>query len=213
MRKLFIICAIAAPWAAFSACSDDDGANVLPNGPPGSGGSSGASALPDAGPGGSGAGRAGSAGTGGSSAGSGGAAGCTVTPAPDAGLDAGAADAGELDAGGADASADASTAGLGPVSFAADIHPIFEASCGPCHVTDGSAGHNVGGEIGQAYLDAVRLGQTLVTRIDGGGMPPSYAPAPNDCGNGGGDQPGDPGCLTVDEVALVQAWINQCFPP
>jgi hypothetical protein len=212
MRKLFIICAIAAPCAAFSACSDDDGSDVLPNGPPGSGGSAGTSASPDAGPGGSGAGRAGSSGAGGGSAGSGGSAGCTVTPAPDAGVDAGA-DAGELDAGGADASSDAGTSALGPVSFAADIHPIFEASCGPCHVTDGSAGHNVGGEIGQAYLDAVRIGQRLVTRIDGGGMPPSYAPPPNDCGNAGGDQPGDPGCLTVNEVALVQAWINQCFPP
>jgi hypothetical protein len=214
MRKLLIICSIAAPWAAFAACSDDDGSDVLPNGPPGSGGSAGTSAVSDAGPGGSGAGTGGSSGTRGGSSGAGGSAGCTVVPAPDAGLDAGAADAGELDAGAADASTDASTAGLGPVSFAADVHPIFEASCGPCHVTLGTAGHNVGGEIEQAYLDAVRLGQTLVQRIDGGGMPPPDAPAPNACGsNGGGFQPGDPGCLTVDEVALVQAWINQCFPP
>lgn len=45
-------------------------------------------------------------------------------------------------------------------------------------------------------------------RFDGGDMPP-----PNDCGaEGRGNQPGDQGCLTVDQVALVQAWIDQCYP-
>jgi hypothetical protein len=99
------------------------------------------------------------------------------------------------------------------VSFAADIHPIFEISCGPCHVDLGYGGHNVAGELDAAYDAAVALGQTLVTRIDGGGMPPPNSAPPNDCGaQGRGSEPGDPGCLTVAEVALVQAWIDQCFP-
>jgi len=215
MTKLTCAWMIGFSLVAAFACSDDDGSDVVPNPPPGSagtggGGSGGTGGAADAGPGGSG-GRAGSAGTAGSG-GNGGSAGCVPVAIPDAGSDAGNSDAGALDAG-ADASSDASASPpTGVVSFAADIHPIFEASCGPCHVTDGSAGHNVGGELATAYADAVGLGQTLVERVDGGGMPPSYAPAPNNCGAEGGDQPGDPGCLSVEEVALIQTWINQCFP-
>jgi hypothetical protein len=130
----------------------------------------------------------------------------------DAGLDAGEADAGDLDAGGLDASAgDASSDGSQLLSFARDIQPIFAQRCGTCHVTDGSAGHNVGSpDIDVAYADAVELGQTLLDRINGGGMPPSYADPPNNCANGAG--PGDPGCVTIDEFERVQAWIAQCNP-
>jgi mono/diheme cytochrome c family protein len=88
------------------------------------------------------------------------------------------------------------------LSFATDIQPIFAANCGPCHTTNGAAGHNVGGPLPGSFQDAQRLGQTLVDRIDGGGMPP----------NCNGD-PGDPGCLSVEEVALVQAWIDQGLEP
>jgi hypothetical protein len=215
MTKLTCAWMVGFSLVAAFACSDDDGSDVVPNPPPGSagtggGGAGGSGGAADAGPGGGGSGgRAGSAGTAGS-AGSGGSAGCTPVSNPDAGADAGT-DAGALDAG-ADASSDASASAPSVVSFAADIHPIFEASCGPCHVTDGSAGHNVGGELATAYADAVGLGQTLIDRVDGGGMPPPYAEAPNNCGAEGGDQPGDPGCLSVEEVALIQTWINQCFP-
>jgi hypothetical protein len=69
--------------------------------------------------------------------------------------------------------------------------------------------HNVGGELAAAYLDAVDLGEDLVERVNGGGMPPSYADPPNNCS---GD-PGDPGCLTVAEVELIQTWLDQCTPP
>ena len=211
MTKLACAWMVGFSLVAAAACSDDDGSDIAPNPPPGSagtggGGSGGTGGVADAGPGGGGSGgRAGSAGT----AGTGGSPGCTPAGIPDAGLDAGS-DAGALDAG-ADASSDAS-ASPGVVSFAADIHPIFEASCGPCHVTDGSGGHNVGGELATAYADAVRAGQTLILRVDGGGMPPPYAPEPNNCGDEGGDQPGDPGCLSVAQVALIQNWIDQCFP-
>jgi hypothetical protein len=203
------ILAITTLIAGFVACSDDDGANVVPNGPPGSGGA-GAGGAPVAG---SGMGGGGAGGMGGAVAGAGGSVGCTPV-SPDAGSDAGTSDAGPIDAGSGadDLDASASGAPTGVVSFAADIHPIFELTCGPCHVDVGYGGHNVGGELEQAYADAVRLGQVLVTRIDGGGMPPPDAPPPNDCGANGGDQPGDEGCLTTAQVSLVQAWINQCYP-
>ncbi len=215
MTKLTCALAFCLAFAGFAACSDDDGSDVLPNVPPGAGGGGSGGVAPDAGPGGTGGGGTSSAGSGGSTAGSGGSAGCTPTlPAADAGSDAGANDAGALDAGGADGGVpDASGAPIGSVSFAADIHPIFEVSCGPCHVSFNSGGHNVGGPLEEAYAEAVDLGQTLVQRIDGGGMPPPDAEPPNDCGaEGRGDQPGDEGCLTVDQVALVQAWIDQCYP-
>ena len=217
MRCLTLL-AVSSLLAGFIACSDDDGSDVLPNIPPGAGGNGGANAS-DAGPagaggsggsGGSGAGTAGTGGGGAGSGGSGGSAGCTPISLPDAGLDAGATDAGLLDAGDLDASA---VSPNGIVSFEANIQPIFAASCGPCHVADGSAGHNVGGELPGAYDDAVRISPRLVERINGGGMPPSYADPPNDCGGEGrGDQPGDPGCLTVEQVSLVQTWIEQCYP-
>lgn len=218
MRTSILVAACALSLA-FNACSDDDGANVLPNGPPGvAGGGSGGSA--GGGAGGTGGGGTGGAGTGGSGVGgAGGAAGCSVTPPLDAGTDAGALDAGPddggVDGGGVDGGEpDASASGTpGVVSFAADIHPIFAVRCAPCHVTDFSGGHNVGGELTQAYADAVGLGAVLVQRIDGGGMPPADAPPPNDCGAEGRDnQPGSEGCLTVDQVALVRSWIDQCYP-
>jgi hypothetical protein len=210
-----IVVAAAALLLAFNACSDDDGTNVLPNGPPGvGGGGTGGSAGGGAG-GTGGGGTGGTAGTGGSGVGgSGGSAGCSVAPAPDAGSDAGALDAGPGDAGSDAGDPDASGSGApGVVSFAADLHPIFAEKCGPCHVTDFYGGHNVGGELDQAYTAAVSLGPVLVQRLDGGGMPPSDAPPPNDCGAEGRDnQPGDEGCLSVEEVALVQSWIDQCYP-
>jgi hypothetical protein len=211
MRFLTVL-AVSTIVVGFVACSDDDGANVVPNGPPGSGGAGGAPVAGSGGTGGAGTGGAG--GTGGAVGGSGGSAGC-IPVSSDAGSDAGTLDAGSINDAGSDASdLDASASGgeMGVVSFAAVIHPIFELSCAPCHVTLGSAGHNVGGELEQAYADAVRLGQTLVTRIDGGGMPPPEAPPPNDCGTDGGGQPGDEGCLTTAQVSLVQAWIDQCYP-
>jgi hypothetical protein len=212
MRR-FTLLAISTLVAGFVACSDDDGSNVVPNGPPGAGtGGGGAGGAPDGGPAGAGGSSAGRGGTGGGGAGgSGGAAGCMPISVPDAGSD----DAGALDAGSTDGGLDASADGgpIGVVSFEQDVHPIFVASCGPCHVADNSGGHNVGGsDVAAAYDQAVDIGQRLVTRVDGGGMPPSYAEPPNDCGAEGGDQPGDPGCLTVAEVQLIQAWIDQCYP-
>jgi len=214
MNKLLVALALWFPLGAGVACSDDDGSDVVPKPLPGAGsGGEGGSGPSDAGVSGNG-GLAGAAG--GGSGGAAGSTGCVPArpdagaSATDAGLDGGLADAGDAgDAEGGDASADLADL----VSFAADIHPIFEISCGPCHVDLEYGGHNVGGELDAAYQQAVALGQTLVTRIDGGGMPPSNAAPPNDCGaQGRGSEPGDQGCLTVAEVALVQAWIDQCFP-
>lgn len=212
MSKSSTAAVLSLCLAAFVSCSDDDGANVPRNG--GVGGNGQGGSLMDAGSGGT-SGASGSAG--GGAGGASGGAGCPnvildggfpepVNPDagnPDAGTDAGSSDAGDLDA---------STNGGGTpgvVSFALDIRPIFVASCGPCHVDENNGGHNIASDdLAAGYIQAVELGQTIVDRVNGGGMPPSYAEPPNNCdGN-----PGDPGCLTVAEVELIQAWLAQCTP-
>lgn len=210
----FKLALTAALTIAFAfSCSDDDGSDVLPKDPTGGVGGSAGSGGDDAGSsnGGGGSGGTGnggtSAGTGGTSGGTGGSAGCTpmsVEP-PDAG-DAGVIDGGVLDAG------DAGDGGALPalVSFERDIRPIFAQRCGPCHVTDSNGGHNVGSaDLAVAYADSVEQAQDdLIERINGGGMPPSYADPPNNCDG----PPGSPGCVTVEELSLIQTWIAQCFP-
>jgi hypothetical protein len=209
MMKLATSLAMCVSLATLAGCSDDDGANVPRNGPIGSAAGAGGSA---AGAGGANAGAAGRAGTGGGRSGAAGAAGrggmSGAAGCTNVALDAGVAvDAGQD--GGLDAGADSGAPSF--VSFERDIHPIFAQRCGPCHVTDSSGGHNVGSaDLDIAYADAVELGQTLVIMIDGGGMPPPEADPPNNCAYG--DGPGDPGCVTVAELELVQAWLAQCTP-
>ena len=211
MFRPLTLFALCIAFVASSSCSDDDGSDVPRNSMTAGAGGQGGSSM-DAGPG----GRSGA--SGGGSGGASGAAGCPNVildggfpelPITDAGTtDAGITDAGLSDAG----DRDASTGGGGTpgvVSFALDIRPIFVASCGPCHFNENNGGHNIASDdLAAAYGEAVELGETLVDRVNGGGMPPDYAEPPNNCeGN-----PGDPGCLTVAEVELIQTWLDQCTP-
>jgi hypothetical protein len=54
----------------------------------------------------------------------------------------------------------------------------------------------------EAYSFLVGMAASLVPRVNGGGMPPSCSGVP-----------GDPGCLTVAELQLIQSWEAQCYPP
>ncbi len=192
---------LASGFSALGGCSDDDGADVLPKDPTAQAGSGGG-----AGNGGAGGG----AGTGGG--GNGGGAGMGGT-SPDAGLerpecppapppmDAGAGE----DGGVADGGTDAGDGGSAPreLSFAADIHPIFAMYCRPCHQNETSGGHNVAADDPrEAYSYLVDMAASLVPRVNGGGMPPECI-----------GFPGDPGCITVAELQLIQSWEAQCYPP
>lgn len=117
---------------------------------------------------------------------------------PDAGSEA---PAGQADAGGSLPAPAPAPVAEEPLSFAKDIQPIFAMNCAPCHTTQHTAGHNVGGALPGAYADALALGRLLLDRIDGGSMPPS-------CDGG----PGSPGCLSVVEVDLVRSWLEQRSP-
>jgi hypothetical protein len=83
------------------------------------------------------------------------------------------------------------------VSFEDDVWPIFMTSCGPCHTTSGSGGHSVGSPVlATALADAQRLGETLVTRLDGGGMPFGCATA------------GVAPCISITDLETVEAWVD-----
>jgi hypothetical protein len=102
------------------------------------------------------------------------------------------ADAGAADAGGA------------LVSYAKDIQPILLANCSPCHSTDRDGRHNAA----TSYADAVRVSADIVREIRTGGMPES---GDGNQGCNGGD-PGDPGCVSAADFALIQQWIADGTP-
>ncbi len=196
------IAVLLGPVFTLGGCGNyaDPGGSVpaaMNGGAGGAGGSTGGSGGGGGGGDGGGNGGAG-AGIGGAGAGGGAAtAGMELACTP-VFLDAGVA---------AEAGAGASDGGPGPsngpVSFAADVYPILQANCGTCHTTDYIAGHNVASpDEAEAYGFAKDLGDTVLERVNGGGMPPT-------CGG----VPGDPGCLSAGAVDLIRRWTAQCFPP
>jgi hypothetical protein len=97
---------------------------------------------------------------------------------------------------------DASTPPPPAPSFERDVWPIFRANCSPCHTTGRSGGHSVGSaSLSTAYADATRLNTRLLDRLDGGGMPPSCS-----------SEPGDPGCISVQDLATIALWIESGTP-
>lgn len=82
------------------------------------------------------------------------------------------------------------------VSFEDEVWPIFMARCGGCHTTGRQGGHSVGSPtLATALADAQRLGETLVTRLDGGNMPPGCTTA------------GTAPCIPIDELETVEDWV------
>ena len=75
--------------------------------------------------------------------------------------------------------------------------------CRPCHEDEFSGGHNIAADDPiEAYSFLISMAASLVPRVNGGGMPPSSLGVP-----------GDPGCLSVAELQLIQSWEAQCYPP
>jgi hypothetical protein len=87
--------------------------------------------------------------------------------------------------------------------FEAAVWPIFMTGCSPCHTSLRRGGHSVGSaDLAVAFADATRLGPILIDRLDGGGMPLGCA------GN-----PGELGCIAIDDLATIQAWIDGGMAP
>jgi hypothetical protein len=90
------------------------------------------------------------------------------------------------------------------VTYTADIQPILVANCSPCHSVDNSGGHNAA----SSYDDAVERADDIVDEIESGGMPESGS---GNVGCDGGD-PGDPGCVSAEDFALIQQWVEDGTP-
>jgi hypothetical protein len=90
------------------------------------------------------------------------------------------------------------------VTFTDDIQPILLANCSPCHAGNNSGGHNAA----TSYDDAVAEADEIVGEIQSGGMPESGL---GNQGCDGGD-PGDPGCVSAEDFALIQQWVEDDTP-
>ncbi|HWO12931.1 MAG TPA: hypothetical protein VNN80_25705 [Polyangiaceae bacterium] len=109
-----------------------------------------------------------------------------------------------------------------PVSFAADVHPILLQKCAgsSCHsVSMGPfrPGH-AAADVNEAYAATQQTGlmqqpvyRRMLARASSADptlvMPPSWATPPCD------GAVGTPGCLSEDELALIDAWVAQGAPP
>jgi hypothetical protein len=191
--------AIAACVTLAAACSDDasDAADTV--GAAGSGGTT--------------AGTAGSAGSGGragggaagTSAGSGGAGGASAGGSAGSSGSGGSATAGSGGAAGAAGAAGAGGSGDDDtVTYTDDIQPILVENCSPCHAGDGNGGHDAA----TSYEDAAREAAEMLEEIESGSMPESGS------GNAGcdGGEPGDPGCVSAEDFALIEQWVDDGTP-
>jgi hypothetical protein len=91
----------------------------------------------------------------------------------------------------------------GALSFASDIQPIFNTTCGPCHAGQATAGVDIGNSDIDVALESARDREDRVlARLGAGTMPPG-------CGGG---SPGDPNCISEDDLADVEAWYEAGAP-
>ena len=96
------------------------------------------------------------------------------------------------------------------VTYAADIKPIFDASCIKCHGQekpkaklrlDSLAGALKGGEDGKVVIPGTSANSILVHNVAHLGDPDYYMPPPKNKVN--------IGPLTKDQIGLIRAWIDQ----
>jgi mono/diheme cytochrome c family protein len=103
-----------------------------------------------------------------------------------------------------------------PVSFEADVQPIFDENCVACHQSNG-APHGLVLEDGKAWRDLLQghSEESKLALVAPGKSEQSYLfikIAGTQTGKGSGTQmpPGDP--LSPDRIAIVQRWIDAGAP-
>jgi hypothetical protein len=98
------------------------------------------------------------------------------------------------------------------VTYAADIQPIFQASCYPCHSVKNPKPKGKlkldtlddvlkGGEDGPAVVPGDSAKSAMVAMVSHAGDPDDYMPPPK---NRDHIQP-----LTKEQIGLIRAWIDQ----
>ena len=155
---------------------------------------------------GSGAGSSSDGGNGGAAtAGNGGASGSEMSggSGTTSDRDAESFDAGQLDSGEPDVGASDADAGRA-VTYTSHVESILLTRCSPCHSALGEGGHNAS----ISYEDAARVADDILRVLASGAMPDSGM---GNLGCAGGD-PGDPGCVTVDEFEVIQRWVEDGVP-
>jgi hypothetical protein len=81
------------------------------------------------------------------------------------------------------------------VTYTDDAQPVLQQFCGDCHAAPNMAG---GHSAASSYDDAVRVSDDMLVELNSGGMPP----------NCGGGDPGDPNCISVEGLAVIQQWVD-----
>ncbi|MEO1576230.1 MAG: thrombospondin type 3 repeat-containing protein [Pseudomonadota bacterium] len=101
-----------------------------------------------------------------------------------------------------------------PVTWTADVQPVFEELCAPCHTGLGFGGHNLGTSYDNATAAAANpvcadltKGACTIVRIQSGAMPPGRG-----CTGDPVVDAGNAACLDAAEQDLVQAWIDAGIP-
>jgi hypothetical protein len=99
---------------------------------------------------------------------------------------------------------DPEPAGPEALSFKADIWPIFNEGCAPCHTGGGSGGQDIGdADKDAAFDDAKAFKGPIVADINTGAMPLGCGKPPGGGGN----------CLTKADADLIKAWVDGGTPP
>jgi hypothetical protein len=93
------------------------------------------------------------------------------------------------------------------VNYAADVQPILQTRCAPCHTVSGSGGANfatqyAGTQLPSYYCSGMTKGACMLVRIQNGTMPAGGA-----CSGNPTTDAGNPACLTAAQQATIQAWI------
>ncbi|MDP6945869.1 MAG: hypothetical protein QF464_17090, partial [Myxococcota bacterium] len=103
------------------------------------------------------------------------------------------------------------------VSYNDDAQPILAAKCGPCHTASASGGHAIGTSYADGQLDSYHCADLdkaacSVERIKDGSMPNNTG-VPGGCGGAVADDDVNADvCVTVSELATLEAWIAAGAP-
>ena len=93
------------------------------------------------------------------------------------------------------------------VSYATQIQPIFNASCGPCHTNNTTSGVNLANYSATVSSIGVRYGIDVVLPGNADGSP--LVDKLSDNPDFGARMPLGRGPLSGEEIGLIIAWINQ----
>jgi hypothetical protein len=97
----------------------------------------------------------------------------------------------------------AAPAPAGDLSFENDVWPIFQDSCGPCHVSDGAGGQNIGSDdLAEALDDSVSFEPRVIATIETGRMPLGCGQPPGGGGN----------CVSEEDFATIEDWYEAGAP-